>query len=411
MEKLNFRTYDSEHDKDTVHRIWKEIGWVEGDNYAAMDIDIEGNRTIVVDINGQPECLAESVEGNIDYLGERLPFSAIAAITVSLVARKQRLALRSTAKLLALDVAEGAAVAGLGIFDQGFYNKVGFGNGSNINLYRISPASLMVDTSSRIPIRLNKDDWERVFEVRQRHIRCHGSICLTKPFHTRAEISSENASFGLGYSNDQGKLTHLMWLHGLGTENGPYRVYWMAYENWDGFVELLGLLKSFGDQINLVILPEPPGVQLQDFLDRPFYHRNITAKSANENTCKAMAFFQWRILDLQKCLAKTHLPGEAVKFNLRLSDPVAKYLDADEPWQGVGGEYVVTLGEESVAKRGVDKSLETLECSVNAFTRLWLGNLSAASLRFSDDFKASDTLVNKLDQLIRLPIPQPDWMF
>ena len=63
------------------------------------------------------------------YLDETLPFSCITGVTTSRVARKLGLAGKLTAVAVAHEAADGAAVVGLGMFEQGFYNRLGFGNG------------------------------------------------------------------------------------------------------------------------------------------------------------------------------------------------------------------------------------------------------------------------------------------
>lgn len=89
---MNYRVYNPEKDKEAAHRMGLEAGWIEKDNTKPMDILIEPLRTIVVDVNCEPECLVVSMLGDIDYIGERLIFSCIAAVTTSLVARRQKLA-------------------------------------------------------------------------------------------------------------------------------------------------------------------------------------------------------------------------------------------------------------------------------------------------------------------------------
>jgi len=77
----------------------------------------------------------------------------------------------------------------------------------------------------------------------------------------------------------------------------------------------------------------------------------------------------------------------------------------------VAGEYVIQLGEESSAKPGRDESLPTLNASVNAFTRLWLGVRAASVLSWSDDLSGPQELLTQLDRVLCLPSPQVDWDF
>ncbi len=408
---MNYRKYDPKKDKEAVNQIWLEVGWIEKGNPKPMDTLIEGGRTIIADVNDRPECLVVSWLGDIDYLGEKLPFSCIAGVTTSLIARQQKLAARLTATKIALDAMDGAAVSGLGIFEQGYYDKLGYGTSNYENLIRFSPKNLKVNAKPCVPIRLSIEDLDRIHASRLKRKRSHGSVNASIIAPTRAELEWSKSGFGLGYCDDRGELTHSIWMTGLGKESGPYQVQWMIYRNYDQLMELFALMKSFGDQIRLITMLEPPEIQFQDLLAEPVYYRTFSEKSKFENITKAVAWRQMRICDIEKCLSVTHLPGEDLRFNLDLTDPIEKYLDDKIEWRGVAGSYVVTFGENSSAQKGRDENLPTMKASVNAFTRLWYGVLPASVLAFSDDLSAPEDLLNGLDRKIRLPRANPDWDF
>jgi hypothetical protein len=94
-----------------------------------------------------------------------------------------------------------------------------------------------------------------------------------------------------------------------------------------------------------------------------------------------------------------------------LSDPIAAVLNGGEPWRGVGGDYVVTLGASSGAEKGVDRSLPTLTASVGAFTRMWLGVRPASALAITDELAGPPSLLDELDWALRLPDLHLDWEF
>ncbi len=216
----------------------------------------------------------------------------------------------------------------------------------------------------------------------------------------------------MGYfDGPNGELTHHLWCNGSNVEHGPYEIQWLAFQHWDQFLELLTLIKWLGDQVRLVRICEPQGIQLQDFIRPPFKHRQVTNASKFEQGMRAIAYWQMRICDLTGCLARTKLPAGELRFNLQLSDPIVDYLDDDAPWRGVGGEYVVTLGAESGAERGRNQALPTLQASVNAFTRLWLGVRPATGLAVTDDLSGPAALLAELNQILSLPEPKPDWDF
>ncbi|MFC1853333.1 hypothetical protein ACFL27_24305 [candidate division CSSED10-310 bacterium] len=407
---MNYRVYDPAKDKAAALRIWQETGWVKSDNTKSMDFLVDTGRTIVVDVGGEPECLVVSLLGDIDYAGRKLSFSLIAATTTSLLARQQNIASYLTAEKIALDAHAGAAVCGLGMFDQGYYDRLGFGSGSYEHIIHFTPSTLKIAEKPRTPRRLTCEDWSLVHQSRIKRLRVHGS-CILSHEATRNEMYSATDGFGFGYLDRAGELTHHFWLRGKGREQGPLNINWFVYRNYDQLLELLALLKSFGDQIKLVTMIEPPHIQFQDFLSKPFHHRAISHKSTFQNTIYATAFWQMRICNLEKCLAITSLSGETVRFNLTLEDPITSFLCHNSPWQGISGDYIITLGSSSTAEKGSFPDLPVMKASVGAFTRMWLGVCSATSLAVSDELSAPGSLLDKLDALIRLPVPRPDWDF
>jgi hypothetical protein len=185
----------------------------------------------------------------------------------------------------------------------------------------------------------------------------------------------------------------------------------MAYETTDQFLELMSLLKAMGDQIRSVRVSEPPNLCLQDLVDRPFALRGLSEGGKHASKMEYASWQQLRILDLDACLRKTRLPGESLRFNLQLEDPIWKYLDENDGWDGIGGDYIVTLGPESDTTRGQDDSLPTLRADVGTFTRLWLGVRNAPSLTCTANLDGPEELLQDLERVLRLPTPQFDWNF
>jgi hypothetical protein len=410
---MKFRNYSPKKDKKAVHRIWLETGWIddEKEHKETVDIFIRGGRALVAEINNEAECLSASMPGCIRYLNQDLPFSGITAVATSRIARKQGLAKRLTARLIAADVADGAIVCGLGMFEQGFYNKLGFGTGSYEHWTSFDPVQLKLKKKARVPRRITADDWEMAHAALLVRRRRHGACNIYPPECTRIEFGLMSEAFGLGYADGPaGELTHFIWGEAKG-ENGPYTVIMMAYQNSDQFLELMALLKNLGDQVHQVWLREPSHVQLQDLLTHPLRYRQLTEQSKYESKIQATAYWQLRICDLPGCLAQTHLLGDAVRFNLKLSDPIEKQLDDNTPWCGVAGDYVVTLGPSSSAERGADPTLPTLTASVGAFTRMWMGVRPASGLAITDDLTGPPDLLADLDRVLCLPEPRLDWDF
>jgi len=405
------REYNSKKDKDAVRRIWREIGWIDKNRERHVDTIMESCRSFVAELNGEAECVVTSAPGVVRYLDEDLSFACCTSAATSWIARRQGLLRRLLASRLAADAAEGGLVAGLGMFDQGFYNRLGYGTGSYEHWFRFDPSTLCVRAKPRVPRRLTRDDADLIHASRRARRREHGSVSFESMSVTTQDLIWSEKGFGLGYCDGpNGELTHHVWCTPR-EGSGHCHVDWVAFQTPEQLLELLAVLRSLGDQVHLIEMREPPGIQLQDLLDRPFRLRGMTEKSKFENRTDARAYWQMRMLDVPGCLSKTRLRCEEVNFNLELTDPVEAFLPEGSEWRGVAGNYAVTLGPSSGAEKGTDDSLPTLKATINAFTRLWLGVRSATGIAFTDDLSGPQELLERLDMALRLPQPKPDWDF
>ena len=408
---MKYRKFDLKKDKDAVFRILNECGWVHDkkkDRYLNKFLPVAN--TLVIDVNGKAEVMATSSIGTIRYQDEKLKLSAITGVTASLLARKQGFAGKLTATRLALDAEKGAEVGVLCIFDQGYYNKLGFGNGNYEQIVFITPATLNIKRKPKTPVRLTEKDYKKIHKNRVNRLPNHCAVTLPE-YTTQVELGEKDKQMGFGYFDENGNLTHHVWLHGKGKEQGPLWVQWLAYENLDQLMDLLALLKSFEEQFLLIKFVEPPFINMQDFIEKPFLVKGMTHKSAHQNKISTSAYWQLRILNLQKCMEKTHLNCENFSFNLQLTDPIGKYIPKEIKWKGITGDYIISLGKNSSAKKGKQKDLPTLKASIGAFTRMWFGIMPASSLVYSDDIETPEELLKKLDKAFLLPEAHVDWGF
>jgi hypothetical protein len=413
---MDYRLYDPKKDKDTVYRIWLETGWLKKDHPEPLDLLLKSERALIAEQHGEAECLVLTTPGDLRYLDNILTFRVVAAVTTSQVARRQGLARRLTAQAVALDAANGAALAGLGMFEQGFYNHLGFGSFAYEHRVRFDPARLNVEAKARPPYRLTEADAARVHTNRLHRRRRHGSVSIYDVNYTKADISFAQTyfarGFGLGYQDEtSGEFTHHLWGAMEEAEFGPLNILWMAYQTQEQLLELLALVKIQSDQVTWVNMVEPPGLQMQDLIEQPIRQRRVSERSKFPSGIRTQSNCQMRICDLNACLRQTHLPAGEVRFNLELSDPIEDFLDPDAPWQGISGSYVIILGAASSAERGRDERLPTLHASVGAFTRMWLGVRPASGLVVSDNLAGPPDLLDALDGLLCLPVPMVDWPF
>ena len=403
--------FDYKRDLAAVKRIWREVGWVEDETVDALDDFFACGVTLIARLNGAAECSVHTVPGSMRVQQTDLPLCAVTAVTTSRVARGYGFAKKLTAQQLRAGAENGAALAALGMFDQGYYDQLGFGTGAYDHEFAIDAANLNVDHRVPAPIGLTRDDFARVHEAMRQRNKVNGSVVLEPVRLMRAELGLRPDGFGLGYEQ-AGELTHFVWLTGE-AERGPYDVRWLGYRTVEQLTELLGLLKSLADQVYSVRLMEPPEVQLQSMLQRPFRSTAVSRRSKFANEHTSFAWWQARILDLHSVVAALRVTGPGVRFQLQVTDPLAEMLSDTDRWSGVGGNYLVTLGERSSVETisSEDTGVPRLTCSVNALTRLLLAVVPASSLAVTDDFAAPDDLLVALDQAINWPSPRPGWDF
>lgn len=406
------RPYDPERDLDNHWRIWKEVGWcVEGDRGKKVaSLYHEASDTIVEDVHGEMEVGASRCPALFWHQQTQLPAVVIVGVYAGRVGRQQGHALKLTAESIAHGVNDGACIASLGIFDQGYYDRVGFGTGSYIRRMTIDPKSLQVETLQRAPHRLGPDDYKEMHAARLQRRPAHGRVDAVPSGITGVECHEVDGGFGLGFRDADGVLTHHVWLASNNKDEfGPYDVQWMAWKTRPQFMELLAALRSLGDQVRGIRLSDPPEVQIQQFISRPFRTSDRSRGSEFDSRNSSWAYQQHRICDLPRCVAAFSLPGPPVQFNLTLEDPIKVLLPPDAKWTGCAGEWLITLGETSSAEPGHDKRLPTMKTGVGTFTRLWLGVNAVSGLAITDEIDAPDELLGQLDALIRLPRPLTDW--
>ena len=201
-------TYQPEQDEKAVIRIFKEVGWVENkEQEKGARIYFNGQRALIAKINGEAECFAGTMPGVIKYLNKDLSFTAVTGVVTGRIARKRGLAGKLTARVIARDAIEGALVAGLGIFEQGYYNRLGFGSGVYENWINFDPANLVIDRPARTPRRLTADNYREIQQALENRRRGHGSISITQINSIQAELHWIKDGFGLGYfDGENGEL-------------------------------------------------------------------------------------------------------------------------------------------------------------------------------------------------------------
>lgn len=393
------RAYDPDRDLKHVQRVWRDIGWIDSEHEdVALGKFVASGNTEVAIVNDEAEAVAVWSRGTFSYDGTLLPAGLVTGVTTSRVARRQGFAGALTARAVANAALDGCAVALLGVFDQGYYDKFGFGSGAYDHVIRFDPASLKVRVDYPTPHRITSDDWVDVTRAMTNRMRTHGSVMIDNEQYLEGDLGFRPESKGFGFYTD-GELTHFV----LGTGGGskPFDINWMAFQDTNQFLQLLSLLADQGDQMLSVRFAEPAGIQMIDLLDRPHRQRSRSRGTDHETVNHAAMWWQARILDIDQVVGAHTWDGEPYSFNLALTDP----MRPTNGWKGLAGEYTVTVGSPSEVSAGFTEGRPVLEASVNAFSRLWLGVRPASGLAVTDDLSGDADLLAALDRVLRLPTP------
>jgi len=413
----SIRSLDIDTDFDAVRRIWREVRWIEksDDQADAMRLFLDGGDSEVGIADGTPECLVVRRPGTITYDDNDLSMSAVAAVTTSHIGRKLGFASTLTARAVAAGAIDGAAVAALGMFEQGFYDRFGFATASYDHRSSFDPQSLGVShVPYRTPVRLSVDDAADMAGALRNRLRHHGGVTLDGDTWFEAELRWQENLVALGYRDGTGELTHFF-AGSLENEHGPLKISLLCYRSVDELMELLRLVRELGDQVRHVVMYEPAILQMQVLLEAPMRRDDRNATNAEPAARSSyVAWWQLRICDLAACVAARRWEGEPVEFDLRLTDPITEHLEVDwsahddglrdlSGWSGIGGDYTVHIGSESTVDTGHSGALPLVECDVGALTRLWFGVAPASTLVATHRFSAPPDLVASLDRAFRLP--------
>lgn len=405
-----FRPYERDVDLDAAARIWYEIGWLDDLGKAdALGGFLDAGKVEVAVMHGEAECLVHWTPGSVRYQDTHLSMGAITAVTTSQIGRKRGFASSLTARALAQSAEAGHAVAMLGMFEQGFYDRLGFGTGAHELTVAFDPARLDVGhVPYRAPERIPLDAHHDFHAAMAARLSSHGSVVLDAPGLFAADIGLNPKMFALGYRNDEGALTHFL-AGSLQQGHGPWDIRFLAYRTTDQLLELLRLLRELSDQIRLVKMVEPAHVQLQALQREPIRERWQSRGAEREASTRADAWYQLRLLDVDACVSARRWTGPPVRFNLSLHDPLGDRPGG--PWPGIGGDYRITIGETSGARAGHETGLPTLDAGVGAFSRLWFGVRPASVLATSDRLAGPEELLARLDESLALPHPVLGWAF
>lgn len=435
--------YDEASDLDAVVRIWREVGWIDDSDRErdGLSTFFSGGSALVAGIDGAgpAECAVHATPGTYRHDGSDVALWAITGVTTSRIGRNLGLATELMAEALARGAESGAVVATLGMFEQGYYDRFGFGADGYDHEYTLDPDSLDVPMPDRVPVRLGREDAAELHDLLARRHRTHGGVALSSPTAIAAELAWTEHLWALGWRDPQdGRLVAAV-AGDAKDEHGPYSVDVLAAEDPADVVALLGLVRSLGDQVRSVTFRfEPADLQLQDHVRHPIRAAQRRGLHRVGAPNAALCWRQTRILDVEAALgcldaaswridpafsridpafgrtdpASGRHGGAGFACALKVTDPLA---DRGGRWPGVGGTYRWVLpGNGTSTAEAVDGDvgdLPVVRVSVNALSQLWSGARSASALALRGVLRADGAAVAALDRAIRLPTPRAGLLY
>ena len=410
--------FDFERDMGDVLQTWSETGWFEGEERQEKQIraffEANDGRSVVGQIAGRTESVTHRTLGFMRYDQSEIPAGGITAVTTSRIARKRGLASRGTARSVAHLGDEGAAVALLGMFEQGFYDRFGFGVGPYENEVYVYPGALNVPVDYRTPERFDlEEDIEEVHAAMVTRYLPHGGLVIGGERSTSAGLQIDDEVRVFGYRTD-GAISHFVAVTSKG-EHGPDRIIQWAYATQTQCLELLRMVQEWGDQVDLVRFTEPRWMQAQDLIVHPGHEFRRTGGSKAESRIDADAWWQLRILDLQTCIRAMRPSDEAFSVSVQVSDPIDRHLrdgGYEGSWTSLEGTWNLRFGETNRAERieGIAPGDADVVTSVGALSRWWFGVVPASTLAVLGEIEADPDVLTSLDRLTaHLPKPQIGW--
>lgn len=416
MEDVEFVDFSFDRDMDDVLRVWAEAGWFDGEDrperFIKQFFEANDARSLVARLNGTTESVVHRSLGTMRYDNSTVSLGGITAVTTSRIARRMRMASRLTARTVAHLGDEGVAVAVLGMFEQGFYDRFGFGVGAYENRVHMYPGDLDIPVPYRTPERLDlDDDIEEIHAAVIDRMPWHGSIAVGGERLTQSGSQIDDEPTLFGYRTD-GVLSHFLMMEMKG-ENGPDRVLGMAYQTKYQCLELLRLIQEWGDQVDSIRFVEPAWMQAQEFMRQPGREYRRTKGTPHETHVDADAWWQARIVDLDACVQAMRPAADDFSIVVDLLDPVQEHLAESGytgQWRPLSGTWRLSFGPNGGADRIAPDRAPDLVTTVNALTRWWLGVSSADTLAVVGAFDGIPDVIERLDALTaHLPTPQLGW--
>ena len=161
--------YDEDLHRAGAQLVWHDCGWSDKvDECELLDTFFKLGPSWVGIRDETVQSIVHTAAATIRYQETDIPLQAVTGVTTALQARRGGLAAKTLGHAMAAGVANGAIVSALGIFDQGYYDRLGYGSLDIMRFIRFDPKDIRGAAIHRSPHRFSESDIEDIHNARSR---------------------------------------------------------------------------------------------------------------------------------------------------------------------------------------------------------------------------------------------------
>lgn len=247
----------------------------------------------------------------------------VGMVAVDLVRKKEKVAKEMIEFFLEHYYERGFPLTMLYPFRPDFYKKMGFGYGTKVNQYRVSPASLPRGGSKAHVRFLKAEDREATRDCYNRVVeRTHG-MTYKPEFHWR-NLFEQGGGRVVGYERDgrlQGYLTY-SFEKGKNFLQNDLVINEMFYENREALSELLSFLNSQHDQVKVIVFSHHDDTFQHLLFDPTNGTGNLFGPISHESNIQGVGLM-YRVINMPgvfEAMAGREFGGQSCRLRITLTD-------------------------------------------------------------------------------------------
>ena len=313
----------------------------------------------------------------INVHGVRLQAAGIGSVAVDLLHKKEKVAKEMLAFFLQTSREQGTALALLYPFRVDFYKQMGFGEGTKMNQYQVSPGSLPHRGSKRDVVYLGKADKDAIIACYQRYAsRTHGMI--DKQEYECRSMFDTPENIIVGCKQGERVTGYLVFAFRKASDENVMLnnmlVKEFVYETREALSQLLTFLNSQADQVHRIIF-NTQDEHFHYLLADPRNGTNRLLPHVYHESHTAGVGLMYRVIDVPgifRQLASRPFGVDALKLKLTICDSFLPENDGSTVVHFQGGMPAVVEDGEYEVEAHLDIShFSSLLMGAVPFSRLY----------------------------------------